>query len=221
MSTIRIMIVDDHQMIRDGIKSSLSIDPDIIVVQEAASAIEALSKLEDNAGIDVVVMDISLGEGEDGIKTTKTITEQYKHIHILAMSMHDEGAHILHMLKAGATGYILKGQGMNELVEAIKTVAMGENYFSKSVSETLMKQFTRKKNENAGNKYKPLVQLTKREIEVLKLIAEEHSNQEIAEKLFISPRTVDSHRRTLIQKLNVKNTAGLVRYALNHGLTDL
>ena len=221
MSTIRIMIVDDHQIIRDGIKSYLSIDPDIIVVQEAASAIEALSELEKNADIDVIVMDISLGEGEGGIKITKTITERYKNIHILAMSMHDEGAHILHMLKAGATGYILKGQGMNELVEALKTVAVGENYFSKNVSETLMKQFTKKKNDSPSKNKKPLVQLTKREIEILKLITEEYTNQEIADKLFISSRTVDSHRRTLLQKLNVKNTAGLVRYALNHGLTDL
>lgn len=221
MSAVKIMIVDDHQMIRDGIKSFLSIDPNLIVAEEAASSEEALSKLEQNADINVVVMDINLGKGEDGIKTSKTITEKFKHINILAISMHDEGAYILNMLKAGAIGYILKGQGMDELVEAIKTVAMGENYFSKSVSETLMKQFTRKKNDSPSAKYKPLIQLTKREVEILKLIADEHTNQEIAEKLFISPRTVDSHRRTLIQKLNVKNTAGLVRYAINHGLTEL
>jgi len=221
MSKINIMIVDDHQIIRDGITSSLALDQEIKVVAEAACAEEALELLKINSEIDVIVMDINLGDGENGIQTTKKISQLYKKINILAISMHDDGTHILSMLKAGAIGYMLKGQGMKDLVEAIKTVAKGENYFSKHVSEILMKQFTRKSQGASFKKQNQLIHLTKREIEVLKLIAEEYTNQEIAEKLFISPRTVDSHRGTLIQKLNVKNTAGLVKYAINHGLIEI
>ncbi len=221
MNPIKIMIVDDHQMIRDGIKASLSGESDIEVVEEAANAKEALAKLGHHPDIQVVVMDISLGEGEDGITLTGKITEQYKKVNILTMSMHDEEAHVINMLKAGAIGYMLKDQGMSDLVEAIKTVAVGESYFSKTVSDILMNQFLRKKNLPTSKKTQPQVELTKRELEILKMIAEEFTNQEIADQLFISLRTVDTHRRNLLLKLNVKNTAGLVKYALTHHLIDL
>jgi DNA-binding NarL/FixJ family response regulator len=214
---IKIMIVDDHQLIRDGIKASLSGEASIEVVAEAASASEALAQLCSQPDIQVVVMDISLGEGADGIKATQQISQQYKQVHVLAISMHDEEAHVLNMLKAGAIGYMLKEQGMSDLVTAIRTVALGESYFSKAVSDTLMQQFVRKKQGKASR----LAALTPREKQILKMIAEEYTNQEIADQLFISPRTVDTHRRNLILKLNVKNTAGLVRYALSHHLIDL
>lgn len=213
------MIVDDHQIIRDGIISSLSFDKDIQVVAEASSSEEALGFLEKGMCIDVVVMDINLGTGENGIQTTKKITQKYKQTNVLAISMHDDGTHILNMLKAGAVGYLLKEQGMKELVDAIKTVEKGEHYFSKYVSEIMLKQISRR--STAPHKPNQLIHLTKREVEILKLISEEYTNQEIADKLFISPRTVDSHRGTLIQKLNVKNTAGLVKYAINQGYIDI
>ncbi|WPP49828.1 response regulator [Catalinimonas niigatensis] len=221
MSPIKILIVDDHQMIRDGIKAFLSGVTAIEVVSEANSAAEAICKLSQHPEIDVVLMDISLGDGEDGISVTKKIMGQYKGICILAMSMHDEEVHIINMLKAGATGYILKDQGMLDLIEAIKTVSIGENYFSKAVSKTLMNQFMRRKKAAPSHKSLLLAMLTKREIEILKLIAEECTNLEIADKLFISHRTVDTHRSNMILKLNVKNTAGLVRYALSRHLIDL
>jgi DNA-binding NarL/FixJ family response regulator len=135
--------------------------------------------------------------------------------------MHDEVSHIANMLEAGARGYILKSTGMNELIEAIKTVAAGENYFSKEVSNTLMNSFMSRKGRSTTKDRICLEDLTKRETEILKLIAEEHTNQEIADILFISPRTVDTHRRNLILKLNAKNTAGLVRFAIKHNLIQL
>jgi DNA-binding NarL/FixJ family response regulator len=221
MNKIKILIVDDHQIIRDGIISALSLEGDIQVVGEASSSDEALHFLERDSNVDVIVMDINLGSGENGIQLTKKIIQKYKAINILATSMYDDGSHILNMVKAGAIGYVLKGQGMKEFVEAIKTVAKGDNYFSKPVSEIMLKQITRKSNSTSSQKKSDIIHLTKRETEILKLIAEEFTNQEIAEKLFISQRTVDSHRGALIQKLNVKNTAGLVKYAINHGYIEI
>lgn len=219
MNPIKILIVDDHKMIRDGIRASLLGATGIEVLDEAASAHEALEKVAQQPDLDVIVMDISLGEGEDGIGVTKKITDQYPGVKILAMSMHDEDAHVIKMLQAGAIGYMLKDQGMSDLVDAIKTVAVGESFFSKDVSEILMRQFVHKKSVSKAKK--GLADLTKREIEILKMIAEEYTNHEIAEKLFISPRTVDTHRRNLILKLNVKNTAGLVKYAISQQLIDI
>jgi DNA-binding NarL/FixJ family response regulator len=221
MSIIKIMIVDDHQIIRDGIKLALSLEAGMQVVAEAASSEEAIRLLEDDAAIDVILMDISLGCGENGIQATKKISHKYKKINILAISMHADGTNILNMLKAGAIGYVLKGQALVELVEAINKVAKGENYINTHVTDIMLKQITRKSSVASSQKSSQLTPLTKREIEILKLIAEEFTNLEISEKLFISPRTVDSHRGTLSQKLNVKNTAGLVKYAIVHGLIEI
>ena len=221
MDIIDILIVDDHRMIRDGIKASLAEVNDIRIVDEAASQEEVLAKLAQHAGVRVVVMDISLGAGGDGIATTQQITQQYPGVHVLALTMHDEEANITNMLRAGAVGYLLKDTGMDELMTAIKTVAQGESYFSQDVSATMMKRFMTNKTARQENAPVLPEQLTRREREIIQLIAEEYTNPEIAEKLFISPRTVDTHRRNLILKLNAKNTAGLVRYAIKHALVDL
>lgn len=221
MNVIDILIVDDHWMIREGIRASLAEVSDIRIVDEASCQEEALAKLAQHPGVRVAVMDISLGNGEDGIDTTRQVTEQYPKVHVLALTMHDEEAHITNMLQAGAVGYLLKDTGMDELVTAIRTVAQGESYFSQEVSATMMNRFmAHQKAKQESTSVLP-ERLTRREREVLQLIAEEHTNPEIAEKLFISPRTVDTHRRNLILKLNAKNTAGLVRYAIKYELVDL
>lgn len=222
---IQVMIVDDHKMVRDGIKASLAPANEIEIVDEADSEREALVKIADHPTLDVVIVDISLGESS-GIEITKIVAQKHPNIRILALSMHDEINHIANMLEAGAIGYVLKNTGMNELIEAIKTVAAGENYFSKEVSATMMSSFMRRKGDivagrHSVNQASSLEDLTKREIEILRLIAEEYTNQEIADKLFISPRTVDTHRRNLILKLDAKNTAGLVRFAIKHNLVRL
>jgi len=215
------MVVDDHKMIRDGIKSSLSDVEGLEIVNEASDGAEAIDKLTAEQ-VDVVLMDISMS-GMGGIEATKKITETFAEVKVLALTMHDEESHIMNMLQAGALGYILKSTGMTELVEAVKTVANGESFFSQKVSATLLGQFVKNKAATKKEDDKTdasLAQLTKREHEILKLIAEEFTNQEIADKLFISQRTVDTHRRNLIQKLNAKNTAGLVRYAFRNGLVE-
>ncbi|MEM9674500.1 MAG: response regulator transcription factor [Bacteroidota bacterium] len=219
MSSIDIIIVDDHQMIREGIQASLSDTPDIRIVGEAGTGSEALEKLAAHPSVKVVVMDISLGDGQDSIDITQKLLKQFPQIQVLVLTMHDEEAHITTMLQAGATGYLLKDTGMDELVTAIRTVSSGDTYFCKRVADTMMEKFMQKKKSVKVGGI-PVEQLTKREREILQLIAEEFTNQEIAEKLFISPRTVDTHRRNLILKLNVKNTAGLVRYAIKQNLID-
>ena len=162
-------------------------------------------------------MDIDMGE-TNGIDATIEVKKNYPDVNILALSMHGEHNYILKMLEAGATGYILKNAGKEEMLTAIISVASGNSYFSREVSSRLI-EYLNKPQVNIKNTDKD-IPLTNREIEILKLIAQEYSNSEIAEELFISVRTVDTHRRNLIEKLGVKNTAGLVRFAIRKGLVE-
>lgn len=221
MTVINILIVDDHRMVREGIRASLAELPDIQIVDEAANSAETLAKLAQYPDVRVVVMDITLGNGEDGIATTRQVVQQFPQVRVLALTMHDEEAHITNMLQAGAVGYLLKDTGMDELVTAIRTVAQGESYFSQEVSKSMMNRLMTNKQAKKKDGHVLPEALTRREREILQLIAEEYTNPEIAEKLFISPRTVDTHRRNLILKLSAKNTAGLVRYAIKYELVDL
>ena len=213
---INVLVADDHQIIRDGIKALLNNIPGIHITCEASNGLEAIEILRNNS-IDLVLMDITMPK-LNGVEATKVIAEKFPAVKVLTLTMHDEESHIVKMLKVGAKGYILKTTGKRELAEAIKTVASGESYFSKEASSKIMEHFMKDK---GGQKEGTVGRdLTKREIEVLRLIAEENTNSEIAEKLFLSPRTVDTHRRNLLQKLHVKNTAGLVKYAVEHHLVD-
>jgi len=218
MEKIKVFIVDDHSMIREGIKSCLVEEKDMEVVGEAESGEIALSMIGSELP-DLVIMDINMG-GMSGIETTEKLIKKFKDIKILGLTMYEDSHHIINMMQAGAMGYILKDSDLQEIVDAIRTIHSGESYFSNDVSSTLMHQFMKSKEEEKILQSVEL-ELTPREIEILKLIAEEFTNQEIAEKLFISQRTVDTHRRNLIQKLNAKNTAGLVRYAIKHKLISL
>lgn len=217
MNTIRVVIADDHKIIRVGLRGMLERELDIAVTAEAEDAKEILTVLAENEA-DVVLMDIDLGES-DGIKTTRKIKELYPFLQVLGLTMHEEPDYIIKMLEAGASGYLLKNAGRDELLAAIHTVAKGDSYFSQKVSATLLQAITRQQEKPANDKRTITGSpLTDREIEVLRLIAQENSNGEIAEKLFISIRTVDTHRRNLLEKLQVKNTVGLVKYAIEKGL---
>ncbi len=214
---VSILIVDDHQIIRDGIKALLNRADGIHITAEAANGFEALEILEArHQDLDLVVMDIKMPE-MDGIVATHQIREKFPDMKVLALTMHDDEAHIVKMLQEGAAGYVLKTTGKAELTEAIRRVAAGETYFDRQASEKIL-QFFYKGEKNNQKSHFIDTDLTSREVEVLKLIAEEYTNPEIAEKLFLSPRTIDTHRRNLLQKLHVKNTAGLVKYALKHHL---
>lgn len=212
---IKLIVADDHKIFRDGIVSIMNTIEDITVIGEAKDGRKVMDLLETILP-DVILMDISMGDA-GGLMTTKLVKEKYPAIKILVLSMHAESTYIVKMLEAGASGYVLKDAGSRELVNAINTVIAGGTYYSNEVSLKLIQHLMQKKKIAAAKKDIPL---TPREIEILKLIAEEYSNPEIAKKLYISIRTVDTHRRNLLEKLDVKNTAGLVKYAIRKGLVE-
>lgn len=210
---IDILIADDHKIIVDGLKSLLVREDDIRVVAEVNNGKKAVQAVQEQH-IDVVVIDIAMPV-LNGLEATKLIKEHNENIKIIVLTMYEDEQYFNKIIELGASGYILKNTGHDELVKAIHTVYAGNNYFSNEVAaKQIMKKYDTK--INALDE----AQLTKREIEVLKLISEEYKNHEIAEKLFVSTRTVDTHRRNLLQKLNVKNTAGLVKYAIAKGIVN-
>lgn len=210
---ITILVADDHKVFRDGIISILEDIDDISVIGEASDG-RAVLELLQKISPEIILMDISMGQAS-GINTTQLVRKEFPQVKVLVLSMHSESGYIVKMLEAGASGYLLKDAGKEEMIRAIRTVYEGNTYYSKRVSSAIVEHL-RFPNRPATKKTD--VPLTKREIEVLQLIAEEYSNPEIAEKLFVSIRTVDAHRRNLIEKLSVKNTAGLVKYAMKNGL---
>ncbi len=215
---IKILLVDDHPMIRHGIKALLEDVPEFEIIGEGNDGTDALEMYHPDK-VDLVIMDIKM-PNMDGIEATTHIIEKYKDARVLALSMYDEQRFIVKMLQAGAMGYVLKNTGKKELEKAIRTILGGESYFSQEVSSIMMSQFM---GNTSVKKYDPVksnVALTKREAEIIRMIAEEFTNTQIAEKLGISPRTVDTHRRNLLQKLDVKNTAGLVKFAIQNDLLD-
>lgn len=211
----KIIIADDHKMFRDGISAIIKQEPDIELVGEAGNALEIFEMLDKNLP-DILLLDISLGES-DGIEITKILRERYPGLKVIIISMHSESSYVINALEAGAYGYLLKDAGKIEMLNAIRAVAAGASFFGKNVSQIIRTHFSE---EQEIVEKQEMVALTKRETEVLKLIAAEHSNQEVADKLFISIRTVDTHRRNLLEKLKLKNNAGLVRYAIKNGLTE-
>jgi DNA-binding NarL/FixJ family response regulator len=215
MKAINILIADDHKMFREGLTELLSKEQGMKVVDTAGDGEEIKLSLTKNH-IDIILMDIDMGE-TNGIEMTQEIKESHPDIHVLALSMHGDKNYIVKMLEAGAKGYILKNAGKEEMINAIHTVANGNSYFSSQVSSKLLEHLT---NPAPIRRGADDTLLTDREIEILRLIAEEYSNPEIAEKLFISVRTVDTHRRNILDKLGAKNTAGLVKYAIQKGLLD-
>lgn len=210
---IYIFLVDDHKIIRDGIRSLLLDNAEIVIVGEASNGVEALKMLAKLPEVDVVLMDINMPE-MDGIVCTQKIKDEGFNCKVLALTMLKEDQHIRAMVEAGASGYLLKESGEDDLVQAIKYIAEGKPYFSDEATAALLRQFVVKRNQSDTIKG---MDLTEREIEVLQLITNEFTNHEIADKLFISVRTVDAHRRNLMEKIGAKNMAGLVRYAIEKG----
>ncbi len=213
---IKVLLVDDHKIVRDGIRARLDSDMRFLILDEASDGQEALDKLE-SSRIDIVIMDINM-DGMDGITATEKISTDFPHIKVLALTMLSENQHIKQMLKAGAAGYLLKNCEEEELKNAIVTIHEGGTYYSPEVTKVIM-------NSLANTKVKPTrttlqIPLTSREKEVLHLILKEYSNKEIAEELFISVRTVDAHKRNLLEKTHSKNIAGLVLFAINNQVFD-
>ncbi len=218
MDTVNIIIADDHQIVRDGIIAMLEDYDHIVVKGEASDGQEAL-ELCRKGGIDLVIMDLNMGE-MGGIEATKRIKEEFQDIEILALTMMKNEQQIRETIQAGASGYIFKNSGLEELVEAIETVMKGEPYFTDEAVYTLVANIDGGEEDGKSKDTTKESDLTPREREVLELICQEFTNSEIADKLYISVRTVDAHRRNLLQKTGARNTAGLVRYAMKHNLLN-
>lgn len=212
---INILIVDDHQLVRDGIKTMLESKEKeyTYIITEASSGSEAIELLEKTI-IDIILIDQQM-PGLSGSETVKKIKSLHPKSKILAISNYDEIAYINDMLKSGANGYVLKNIDPNELVKAIETILSGKNYYANDIANKLINVNTLNQNSSKADKREGL---SKREMEILKLIAAEYNNEQISEKLEIAKRTVDSHRQNLLNKLGVKNTAGLINYAYRNNL---
>lgn len=209
---IRILIADDHQMFIDGIRSLLAPEADIEIMAEALNGNEVLFRLSE-LSVDLVLMDINMPR-LNGLDTTKIIKEKYPETKVLMVTMYNTPEYISELAEAGADGYILKDTGKQELLSAIRTVSSGKNFYSQEVMRTMIQNERDKKAKIVNDP-----QLSKREIEVLKLIAQEFTTQEISEKLFISTHTVETHRKNLLDKLGARNVAGLVKYAILNKLS--
>jgi DNA-binding NarL/FixJ family response regulator len=213
--TIKLLLADDHKIVRDGIISLLQNENDLEITGEAENGQIAIRQVE-KLHPDLVIMDINMPV-MDGIKSTAIISKEFPETKILALTMTNEQEHIKNMISAGAGGYILKNSGKTELIDAIKTIVGGGNYFSEAVKDAILQQLVNKRPGHEKIIGEP-IPLTRREKDVLRLIVEEYTNHEIAEKLFISVRTVDAHRRNLLEKTGARNTAGLVKYAIDNNI---
>lgn len=215
---IKILLVDDHAIIRDGIKAILRGVPDIKIIGEANNGAEAIELIKENA-YHLVMIDVNMPV-MNGIEATKYISKHYPALKILALTMYEDKNYILEMLENGASGYLIKNINKKELINALRSVAKGEKYYSEKASAILIEHMVNDQEKPYPKKPKKSILLTKRELEILQLITAEYNNQEIADKLNISQRTVDTHRRNAMQKLNVKNTAGLVKSSIKLGLIE-
>jgi two-component system, NarL family, invasion response regulator UvrY len=208
---MRVIICDDHPIVREGVRMIIQQSHDIQLEGEASNGYELLAMLKEHS-CDVLVMDISFPEGPDGLDLLKGIQEDYPKIHVLVMSMHPEEQIGVRALKAGASGYLVKGSVPSELVNAIRKVATGGKYVSPTLAEQLA-------TELAGKRGKPPHEkLSDREFKVLCLLASGKGQTEIAHELFLSPATVGTYRSRILTKLELRNTAELIRYAVTHNL---
>lgn len=211
---IRVIIADDHAIFRDGLRQALASEENIFVVGEAADGKELIHLVRESKP-DVILTDIRMPV-MDGISATKKILADTPDVCIIGLSMFDDEAHIVDMLESGAKGYLLKNADKTEIIDAINSVFNGELYYCKHTSFTLAKMISSSKFNPYKRKGK--LEFTEREMEIIQLICDQLTNKEIAEKLYISTRTVEGHRLKIQEKMNAKNTAGIVIFALKLGL---
>ncbi len=220
MKKTRILIADDHDVVRTGLRLLLRSSPEFVVVAEAGNGEEAV-RLAAKHTPDIVIMDISM-PGLDGIEATKIITTQTPGTRVIILSVHEDEEYAYQVLRAGACGYVLKSAGKKEIFEAVHAALAGDRFFSKGISNLIVDGFLKRPEVHSDAKSGTASgqQLTKRELEILQYIARGHTNREIADALFLSFRTVNTHRANIMQKLDIHDTAGLVRHALTLGLIE-
>ena len=213
MSKIKILVVDDHAIMRDGIHALIDLHDDIEVVGEASDGKEAIEKVRELAP-DVVIMDIAM-PGMDGLEAARRIRKRNPEVKVLVLTQHDHKEYVLSAIKVGVAGYLPKRAVSSELVSAIRAVHRGESFLYPSAATALIQDYLRK------GEVEPYDYLTEREREILKLIAEGHTSREIANMLFISLKTVQGHRTKVMEKLDIHNRTELIRYAMRKGLVSM
>lgn len=214
--TIRLIIADDHEIFRDGLALMLARQKDIILVGEASNGKE-LVELTEEQHPDVIITDIKMPL-MDGVQATRLILKRNPEARIIALSMFDEENQIIDMLEAGAKGYLLKNADKQEILDAIETVYEDKTYYCHHTSAKLTNMIV-KSNFNPYKKKEP-VAFNDREIEIVRLICQQFSTREIGDKLYLSPRTVEGYRTKILEKMNAKNTVGVVVFALKHDLIE-
>jgi DNA-binding NarL/FixJ family response regulator len=208
---LRVLIADDHGIVRSGVKLLLDRQPDIEVVAEAEDGVEAVEKVLEHRP-DVAVLDVSMPR-MTGLQATHEIKQQAPDTQVLILSMHDDERYLFEALRAGAAGYVLKRAADQDLVDAVRAAGRGEPFLTASAQQTLIRNFLDRGEQQP-------TELSPREQEVVKLIAEAHTNKEIAEILHLSEKTVESHRARVLQKLGMRDRVELVRYAIRQGLVE-
>jgi len=216
MDVIRVLLAEDHHLVRQGLRALLEREPDIEIVGEAADGLEALHLIE-YLQPDIVLMDITM-PGLDGLEVLRRVRQQLSDVRVLMLSVHEGGEYVLRALQAGASGYLLKRSLSAELLLAIRAAQRGEVFLSPAVSRTIVTYFLH--GVSPEEIKTPYDRLTPREREVFQLIAEGHTNQAIAQRLGISVRTVETHRANLMDKLDIHDVAGLTRLAVQMGLVE-
>jgi len=213
---IRVLVVDDHTIVRDGICALLALAGDIEVVGEAANGSEAL-KMVKELEPDVVLMDITMPI-MDGLEATRRIHKEFPRIRVLALTQYDDKEYVFPVIEAGASGFISKVAASLELTSGIRSIYQGDSYLSPSVARLLIEDYQRGEGRVIREPYE---QLTDRERDVLKLVAEGHTTKEVADILVVSPRTVEGHKTNFMAKLGIHNRTELIKYALRKGIITL
>jgi DNA-binding NarL/FixJ family response regulator len=213
---IRIVIADDHRVVREGLRVLFKHDPGMIVVGEAADGERAVA-LTEKYKPDIVILDISMPK-LGGMGAARIIKAKLPAIRVLILTVYGEEEYLQEMIAAGADGYLLKSAEKEELFTAIRTIASGEPYFGPSISRRIVESYVKRVRTQASSLSVAQPSLTGRETEILRCIAQGLTSKAIARKLFLSVRTINTHRTNLMQKLNIHDTARLVRYAVDHGI---
>ena len=217
MKKIRVLIVDDHTLVRDGIRALLSLVSDVEVIGEAANGKEAIERVHELSP-DVVLMDLSMPI-MSGLEATRRIRKEHPKTRVLALTQYDDSEYVIPVIEAGACGFVTKMVAFSELATAIQAAYRGESYLSPSAASTLVEEYQAK--VGTEREKDPYQQLTDREREVLKLIAEGHTAREIADMLVVSPKTVEWYKTNLMNKLNIHNKTDLIKYAIRRRIITL
>ncbi len=217
MKRIRILLAEDHTIVRQGISALLRAEPDMDVVGEASNGVEAI-EMTKKVLPDIVLMDIAM-KNLNGIEATRKIKKLFPQTKVLVLTMYDNEEWIFQILKAGASGYLVKDSAMTDLVSAIRAIHQGDSYLSPTISRKVIDEYIRK--AEMGEKGEERDFLSDREREILQMIAEGHSSPQIASLLGISKKTVEAHKAHIMEKLNIHDRVGLIKYAIRKGLTKL